>query len=96
MAIQYNFSDLADLSGAITKAHGAVEGLKSDIKSASGKLQSSWEGGAGMSWSTEQHKWDSACNELTQALHMLAQKVMHSADHMAEVEAKNKGLFSGV
>lgn len=96
MAIQYNFSDLTDLSGAITKAHGAVEGLKGDIKKASGQLQASWTGGAGMSWATEQSKWDGACNELTQALHMLAQKVMHASDHMSQVEAKNKGLFSGV
>ncbi|MGA8114244.1 MAG: WXG100 family type VII secretion target [Actinocatenispora sp.] len=96
MTILYNFGDLESLSGAIQKAHGSVASLKSDIHSAAGKLQADWSGSASESWGTVQSKWNGACDNLTQALHQLSQKVMQSSDHMSQTEAKNAHLFDGV
>lgn len=96
MTIAYNFADLQDLSGAISKAHSNVESLKGDIKSSSGQLQADWVGKAGESWTTVQAQWDSACDNLITALHQLATTVLNNSDEMSQTEAKNAGLFNGI
>ncbi len=96
MTVAYNFSDLQELSSAIGKAHSAVETCKGDINSSAGKLKADWDGSAGESWGTVQHKWTTACDNLVTALHQLAQTVLSSSDAMSQTEAKNAGLFNGM
>jgi WXG100 family type VII secretion target len=96
MTISYTFGDLEDLSGAIGKAESNVEGIKSDIHSSSGKLAQAWNSDqAQVSWGAEQKKWDDACENLKQALHQLAMKVLDASEGMAHTEAKNAQLFAG-
>ena len=96
MTVAYNFGDLQELSGAIGKAHSAVETCKGDITSSAGKLQADWSGTAGESWGTVQHKWTTACDNLIAALHQLGITVLSNSDAMSQTEAKNAGLFNGI
>jgi WXG100 family type VII secretion target len=91
--VQYNFGDLAELSGAIHNAHGAVDSLKADINASANQLQADWSGQATESWSTVQQKWLGACDQLLQALHQLALTVQQNSEHMALTEARNAHLF---
>jgi WXG100 family type VII secretion target len=93
--MRYDFADLAELSGAIGKAHANVESLKSDIGASSNQLRAAWSGDATSSWDTVQQKWSNECDNLVQALHQLSVTVQSNADDMALTEARNKGLFQG-
>ncbi|OLE23193.1 MAG: hypothetical protein AUG44_22790 [Actinobacteria bacterium 13_1_20CM_3_71_11] len=93
MTVQYNFADLAELSGAIGKAHANVESLKGDINSSSNQLRAEWSGSATESWNTVQTKWINQCDALLTALHQLSLTVQSNADDMAMTEARNAGLF---
>ena len=93
MTVQYNFADLAELSGAIGKAHASVESLKGDINSSSNQLRAEWSGSATESWSTVQTKWLGQCDSLLTALHQLSLTVQRNADDMSLTEARNAGLF---
>ena len=96
MAVQYSFSDLTDLSGAISKAQGQVVTIKGDIRSSAGTLQADWSGSASESWVSVQTRWDNACDALTQALQNLAQTVQRNGSAMAQTESANAGLFGGM
>jgi 6 kDa early secretory antigenic target len=96
MPVRYTFADLAELSGAIGKAHASVDTLKSDIHSSAGQLSAAWEGSATESWQTVQQKWTGACDQLLTALHQLSVTVQSNADEMAATEARNAGLFNGL
>jgi len=93
VTVQYNFADLAELSGAIGKAHASVESLKGDISSSSNQLRAEWSGSATESWSTVQTKWLGQCDSLLTALHQLSLTVQRNADDMSLTEARNAGLF---
>lgn len=96
MAISVTFSDLVELSGAIGKAESNVEGIRSDIKSSSGKLAAHWNStSAQETWSTVQRKWDQACDGLHNALHQLAQTVQGFESDMQQTESRNAHLFAG-
>jgi WXG100 family type VII secretion target len=96
MTVQYTFADLESLSQVIRKAHSEVDTLKSDIRSASGSLQSDWTGSASESWGAVQTKWDGACQSLLTALHQLAQTVLQNSSAMSQTEATNAKLFQGL
>jgi WXG100 family type VII secretion target len=91
--VKYNFGELAELSGAIGKAHANVESLKGDINSSSNQLRAEWSGQATESWGAVQQKWIGGCDNLLTALHQLAQTVQQNADDMSLTEARNAGLF---
>jgi WXG100 family type VII secretion target len=93
--MKYNFGELAELSGAIGKAHANVESLKSDINSSSNQLRAAWSGDANQNWDQVQQKWTNECDNLVQALHQLSVTVQKNADDMALTEARNAGLFHG-
>lgn len=96
MTVQYSFADLESLSAVIGKAHGEVDRLKADIRSSAGTLQADWSGSASESWVTVQAKWDGACDALLTALNQLSQTVLHNSSAMAQTEAANQKLFSGM
>jgi WXG100 family type VII secretion target len=96
VTVQYNFADLAELSGAIGKAHAGVESLKGDINSSSNQLRAEWSGSATESWTTVQTKWTNQCDALLTALHQLSLTVQSNADDMALTEARNAGLFQNM
>lgn len=96
MTVQYSFADLENLSAVIGKAHGEVDRLKGDIRSSASTLQADWSGSASESWVTVQAKWDSACDALLTALNQLSQTVLQNSSAMAQTEAANQKLFSGM
>jgi WXG100 family type VII secretion target len=96
MTVQYSFGDLESLSAVIQKAHGEVDRLKGDIRSSAGALQADWSGSASESWTTVQAKWDNACDGLVTALNQLSQTVLANSTAMAQTEAANARLFSGM
>jgi WXG100 family type VII secretion target len=96
MTISVSFQDLVELSGAIGKAEGNVDAVRSDVKTGSGNLAGHWKSQqAAENWQVLQGQWDSACDKLHQALHTFAMKVQSFESDMQQTESKNAQLFAG-
>jgi WXG100 family type VII secretion target len=94
--VTYDFGQLTDLSGAMTKAHSAILRTRDDVGKGSTNLKANWQGRSGETWGQVQVKWNGACDNLELALTQFAKAVEQTNNDMQTQEVQNAHLFENI
>jgi 6 kDa early secretory antigenic target len=92
--MHYNFTGIEGGAGAIQAAVSTTDGLLNEGQQSLAKLAEAWGGSGSDAYQAVQKKWDTASQELKDALQSLGRRTGEAGQAMSQTESGVTGMFT--